>query len=355
MNIHQIMRALIVGTFMLLSINPVSAQTGEDDFAVNFTDNITNRGTSAASFLEIGIGAKAQAIGGAFTALANDATALYWNPAGIASLESISITANHAAWLADTKLNYFGIVLPFSRGMAVGLILNVLDYVDKQPVRTILQPEGTGEDYGAADLTLGMSYGIQLTNRFAFAVSGKYIQQKIWNETAKTFALDFGVLYHTRLKGMSIGASITNFGGDMKLEGRDLVRAFDEDPQNFSNDKLNVSLKTDAFPLPILFRFGLAYALELNSQNKLTTAVDVIHPSNNIESMNLGLEYSFMNLFALRAGYQSLFDQSRENGLTLGFGIEASTKSSMGVGFNYAYSSWGLLDKVQRFSIDLSL
>ena len=282
MKIRLKKQMFIAITLMLFSNASIFAQSGEDDFAVNFAEDITNRGTSAAAFLEIGIGAKAEALGGAFTAVANDATALYWNPAGIANLESITITANHAAWLADTKLNYFGIVLPFSQRMAVGLILNVLDYVDRQPVRTIFQPEGTGESYGASDLALGLSYGVQLTNRFSFAITGKYIQQKIWHESANTFALDFGVLYHTRLKGMSLGASIVNFGGDMKMDGRDLVRPFDEDPQNFSNDKLNVLLKTDAFPLPLLFRFGLAYALELNARNKVTTSVDVIHPSNNL-------------------------------------------------------------------------
>ena len=340
---------------LIYSLASLFAQTDEEDFAINFAEDITNKGTSAAAFLEIGIGAKAQAMGGAFTALANDATALYWNPAGIAKMEHISISANYADWLADTRLNYFGLVLPFSKRMSVGIILTALDYVDKQPVRTIFQPEGTGEEYGASDLLLGVSYGIELTERFAFAISGKFIQQKIWHESAKAMALDFGVLYNTRLKGLSIGSSISNFGGDMQLDGRDLLRPFDEDEQNYSNDRLNVLLKTDAFPLPLLFRFGMAYAYELSGQNSLTTIVDVIHPSNNVESMNIGIEYAFMGLFAMRAGYQSLFDQSSENGLTLGFGLAANSQTGRNASFNYAYSNWGLLGNVQRFSLDLNL
>jgi hypothetical protein len=95
---------------------------GEDDFSTfNFADNITNVGTSAAAFLEIGIGARAQSMGGAFTAIVNDATALYWNPAGISRLPAISITANHSNWLADTKLQFFGVVIPFSNNIEKGM------------------------------------------------------------------------------------------------------------------------------------------------------------------------------------------------------------------------------------------
>ena len=141
----------------------------------------------------------------------------------------------------------------------------------------------------------------------------------------------------------------------MKMDGRDLLRPIDEDPQNYSNDKLNAVLKTDSYPLPLLFRFGLAYSLDLTKNSKLTTLIDLIHPSNNVETVNVGLEFYLMKYIALRAGYQSLFDQNRENGLTLGFGIEHSFQNAFGISLDYAYSDWGLLGNVQRFSINLNL
>ncbi len=331
------------------------AQDSENDFATNFAEDITNRGTSAAAFLEIGVGARALGLGGAFTALANDASALYWNPAGLVQLESISLTANHTRWLASTNFEFFGIAFPFTRGMALGIGIVVLDYIDKQPVRTIIQPEGTGEFYGASDMAISSSFAMSLIHQFSFGITAKYVRQEIWHESANGFAVDIGVLYKTRLKGLTLGTSISNFGTDMQMNGRDLLRPFDEDPQNYSNDKLNVILKTDSYPLPLLFRFGISYSFVPVNNHGVALMMDLIHPSNNVESMNLGIEYSFMNLFSLRAGYQSLFDETSENGLTLGTGIGHKFQNNLGVSFNYAYSDWGLLGNIQRFSIDLNI
>lgn len=331
------------------------AQTDDGTLSTNFKENITNVGTSAAAFLEIGVGARALALGGAFTAMANDASALYWNPAGLIQLNNISVTANHADWLAETNFEYFGFAIPVRNQMAFGLGLTALNYVDRQPVRTIFQPEGTGEFYDASDLAIAATFSMALTDRFSFGMSAKYIQQKIWHESANGFALDLGVLYKTRIKGLNIGTSISNFGTDLQLDGRDLLRPYDDDPQHYSNDKLNTKLKTDAFSLPLLFRFGLAYSLDITKNHHLTTLADVIHPSNNVESMNVGLEYSLHNLFALRAGYQSLFDSDRENGLTAGFGIKTRIPDALFISFDYSYSRWGLLGNVQRVSLELGL
>lgn len=332
----------------------ISAQSGEDDFTkMNYSDNVSNRGTSAAAFLEIGIGAKAEAMGGAFTALSDDASALYWNPAGISGMQGISLTANHTEWLADTKFQYVGLVIPMGDYKAIGLSLTMLDYMDKQPVRTINQPDGTGEYYDASDMAIALTYGMNITSGFSFGVTGKYIHQGIWHESAQTFAMDLGVLYKTDLKGLSIGASMSNFGGDMRLDGRDLIRPYDEDTKNYSNDKLNVIHKTDEFSLPLQFRFGLAYKHSFEDHN-ITFAADLLHPSNNVESMNVGLEYSFKGIVAIRGGFQSLFDPKSENGLTLGFGVKNPFSDYLNISFNYAYSDWGRLDNVQRFSIDLN-
>ena len=167
--------------------------------------------------------------------------------------------------------------------------------------------------------------------------------------------MDLGILYKTNLRGLQLGASMSNFGTDMQLNGRDLVRPYDDDPQNFSNDKLNTTLKTDAFSLPLLFRFGISYNYELNDNNSFTTSLDLNHPSNNLETMNVGMEYQYRKLFALRAGYQSLFDKTSENGLTLGFGLAYQMENSFNVQLDYAYSNWGILGQVQRFSIEFDL
>jgi len=299
-------KTIIKTGMVLLLVTGLKAQGGEDDFAVNFAEDISNKGTSSAAFLEIGVGARAQALGGAFTALANDASALYWNPAGLTQLSSITVAMHHTEWLADTKFEYFGAIIPMGNSMTFGLTLSVLDYVDKQPVRTIGQPEGTGEFYSASDLSLGSTFAMSLTDRFSFGISFKYIRQEVWHELAEGFAMDLGVLYKTGIKGLSLGTSMSNFGTDLQLNGRDLTRPFDDDPLNYSNDKLNTNLKTDTFPLPLLFRFGIAYGFEFNEHNSVTTLVDLNHPSNNVESMNMGIEYNFYDFFALRGDRKSV-------------------------------------------------
>lgn len=358
MDLEKIMKKQLYFILILFSSvfcgQALFAQSGEDEFAnMNYSDNVSNRGTSAAAFLEIGIGAKAEAMGGAFTALADDASALYWNPAGISSMRGIGLTATHTEWLADTKFQYMGLVIPLGDYKAIGLSLTLLDYMDKQPVRTIAQPEGTGEYYDASDLAIGLSYGMNITSNFSFGITGKYIHQAIWHESAQTFAVDLGVLYHTDLKGLSLGASVSNFGGEMRLDGRDLVRPYDEDSKNYTNDKLNVIHKTDDFSLPLMFRFGVGYKKSFDDHN-FTLSADLLHPSNNVESMNVGMEYSFKGIVSIRGGYQSMFDSKSETGYTLGFGIKNPFSDYLNISFNYAYSDWGRLNSVQRFSIDLN-
>jgi len=353
MKINKMANRLI----LLLSMFCVTlfSQTDEETFsAVNYNEEVSNVGTSAAAFLEIGVGANSQAMGGAFTAIANDVSALYWNPAGITQLKKVSITANYTQWLAGTAHEYFGAVIPMGGRFAVGLSMNVLNYADKQPVRTIQLPEGTGEFYAASDMALAATVAATITDKFSFGLTTKYILQQLWHESASAFAIDVGVLYHTQIEGLRIGTTIANYGSELQMTGRDLRRPFDADETNYSNDRLNVLLETDHFPLPLLFRFGLAYSFAPFQGQYVTLAADLNHPSNSVESIDLGVEWAVGRMIVARMGYQSLFDDHAENGLSAGFGLAPQIGSSMQVGFNYAWSAWGLLGTVQRFSIDLT-
>lgn len=353
----MIHKLTFITLILLYSLNyKVNAQSGEDDFAsLNYSGNIYNRGSSAAAFLEIGVGSRAIALGGAYTASANDATCMYWNPAGLAWISKPGVSVNHANWIAKTNFEYFAMVIPLNDQNVIGLNVTVLNYIDKQPVRTIIQPEGTGEYYGASDMALGLTYSKKLYERFSFGITAKYIRQEIWHESAKGYAVDLGIYYKTRLNGLVLGSSISNFGGDLKLDGRDLLRAYDEDQLNYSNDKLNVQHSTDSFPLPLIIRSGVSYKKNLFLNSSVTCMVDLIHPSNNVEMINAGFEFNFLGLLFFRTGYQSLFNTKAENGLTLGIGIQSNSKGRFPIGFHYSYSEWGVLSKVHRFSIDWSI
>src|SRR5437762_3417381 len=110
--------------------------------------NVSKTATNAAVFLEIPVGAPAIAMGSAFVSVANDATSLYWNPAGSAHLSRNEFVASHSGWIADTKFDYGAFVLPLSEFGVLGFSYTSLSMAD-MTVRTVEQPEGTGEFFSA--------------------------------------------------------------------------------------------------------------------------------------------------------------------------------------------------------------
>jgi hypothetical protein len=221
-------------------------------------------------------------------------------------------------------------------------------------VRTEMLQEGTGEFFDVSDMAIGVTYGLNLTDRFSLGISGKYILQKIWKEQADGFALDIGTIYDTPVNGLRIGAALTNFGSDMRMEGDDLLVYHDIDPkQSGNNDRIFAELQTSSWPLPLNFQLGVAMDLVQTESNRLTVAVDAIHPIDNTESMNTGIEYGFNNNFFLRVGYQNLFLRDSEEGLTAGAGVQTGLLGNVTVGFDYAYADFGRLQNAHRFSVNL--
>ncbi len=349
----QILNASIFSVLMLGTFENLYAQKDEGSGSGS---GGTNVGTSAAAFLEIGVGARAQAMGGAFVSLAEDATAMYWNPAGIGRISGFETTFTHVNWLVDTNFDYVGIVAPIGTAAAVGINVTVFG-TGEQPVRLVGQEEGTGEFYSSQDLVAGISFAANLTDRFSFGLNGKYIKQRIWNSSSVGFAIDVGALYDTEFDGLKMGFGISNFGSDMRLSGRDLLNQVDPDVLNEGVDNIPVSYETDSYTLPLIFRFGLSYQRPvLLERSNLTIAVDLLHPSNDSESINLGAEYSMVDILTLRIGYRSLFLSDRTSGLSLGAGLILPTpRSSVEISVDYAYVDWGILNAVHNFTINLKL
>lgn len=316
--------------------------------------DVAKVGVTAAPFLSIGVGARATGMGGAFVGTADDASALYWNPAGMARGRGIQAILMHTRWLADLRFNYAGFTLPLGSFGSVGAALTALDYGD-MPVRTTDQPEGTGEIFSSSDMALSLAYARSLTDRFSIGFNVKYITQRIWHESADGFAIDFGTLFITGLHGLRIGAALTNFGTDMRMEGKDLLVFHDVDPNILgNNDRVPADLQTGHWPLPLTFQFGVAIDPWKSPLHRLTLAADAIHPSDNTESMNLGAEYGFREMLFLRAGYRDLFLRDREQGLTLGAGFANRRLGDVLIQIDYAYADFGRLENAQRFSFSLA-
>lgn len=319
-----------------------------------FETEVDGIGTSPVTFLEIGIGARAMGMGGSYAAVSNDATALYWNPAGIIWANTAQVEFMHNDWFMDAGIDFLGAIVPVPElNSAVGISFTTLGF-GEQPVRTVERPEGTGETYDARDFVVGVSVATALTDRFSFGITGKYISSRIWNESGTAFAVDLGIFYNTQLKGLRLGFSMSNFGTEIEYTGRNLDSTIDPDEEVENFDRVPVAYKTDSYALPLLFRVGVSYELNLGQFGDLISSVDLNHPSNAPENLNVGAEYGFAGMFFLRAGYESLFDDSAQNGLTLGAGLDYfNNETGLGVRFDYAWADWGLLDNAQRFSVGL--
>jgi opacity protein-like surface antigen len=315
--------------------------------------NVTKVGTTSAQFLKIEIGARAVAMGGAFVAVANDATAICWNPAGIARLSSIEVVLIHTDWLADINFDFISVILPLGEFGNLGASIISLN-MGENKVRTVFYPEGTGEKYGAGDLAVGLSYAKNLTDRFSIGFTGKYIRQQIWHMSSSAFAVDIGILYTTRFNGMKMGMSISNFGNKMRLEGKDTLVNYDPDQVKYgNNDRIPAHMQTDRFSLPLIFRVGVAMDVLKGDRHRMTIAVDAVHPNDNTENLNFGTEYVFNNMIFLRIGYKNLFTQDGEEGLTAGAGIEYRLPGNTSIKLDFAYQDFGRLNNVQRFSLGL--
>ncbi len=317
----------------------------------------TKTGTAAATFLEIPVGARGIALGSAFVSLADDATSLYWNASGIARLPQNEALVSHTTWIAGTSLDFAGLVLPVASFGTLGLSFTQLSMGDMK-VRTVELPEGTGEYFSASDLAIGVSYARALSDRFAIGFTGKYIQESIWHETAYAMAIDVGTSFKTDLfGGMIIGASLSNFGTSMQLAGRDARQFIRLDPtKQGSTDQIPTDIEFNSWNLPLLFEIGVSAVPVKSDEFSLSVAVDALHPSDYIETVNAGAELSFRDFLYIRGGFNSIRDPESEGGLSLGFGVTSAmfSSSSLKVTFDYAYRDMGRLENIQVISVGVS-
>ncbi len=312
----------------------------------------TKTGTTSGQILKLNVGPRAIGMGGAFTSVANDITSFYWNPSGSASIESNEAYFNHNSLYLDLNYDYAAVASNISGFGTVGAFVSVLSSEDML-VRTVEQPEGTGEFFNYGSIVVGLNYSRFLTENFSIGFNAKYINESIWHMSATGFAVDVGTLYKIQvLNELRIAASVSNFGTKMQMSGRDATVNF---PAGSGGDNLvNADLEMDKFDLPLLFRFGISADVVKENTSRLTLAVDAIHPNDHTEYLNTGLEYAWNEIIYFRAGYNSLFERDSEKGLTLGFGLNYRIVDMIKVKLDYAYQDFGRLKDVQYFSIGVN-
>jgi len=320
----------------------------------NFETNVSKRGTVAAPFLTISQGARATAMGSAFVAIADDPSTIFWNPAGLARLNQNGVVFDHTEWIADLKYNFGAATLNIGSFGALGVSFITSDYGEMN-VTTIEEPNGTGETFSVNDIAFSIAWAINLTDNFSIGFNPKVVYQSIWNMSDYAFAIDMGVLYNTPFKGVTLGMSISNFGSKMNIDGNTAIVLHDpaEDTDG-NNGRIPAELQTDSWDLPLGFKVGVSYNAIQTEDHKLIFAVDASHPNNDYESINIGGEYVFNGIFAVRGGYKSLFLQDSEESFTLGAGFRQNLVGNININFNYSYSDFGRLSEVQKFSVGIN-
>jgi hypothetical protein len=334
-------KLMIIGILVLL-LQPVMAQ------------RVTKTGTTAAKFLSIGIGPRANAMGAAYSSVADDASAMYWNPAGIARISEYQTAFTYTKMFADINVNYFGAVIPAGDIGVFGIGITALN-IGEMEVTTEYYPEGTGEKFNAGSYAFGLTYAKYITSEFAVGVTFKYIREGIYNSSAEGFGVDVGTVFTTPFYGIKFASSISNYGSKLQMSGDDLLIRHDPDPQRAGNNQtIDALYSTDQYELPLRLQIGLSRDFTILDEHRLTVAVDAIHPNDNNQWVNVGGEISlFNNLLSLRGGYKGLFLDDTQEGLTLGAGIHYGGLGVFKISVDYSYQQMKYLDHLHSFGVVL--
>ena len=245
---------------------------------------------TGAAFLKIGAGARPAAMGGAYTALADDVNAIYYNPGALARLRRQELGATHAEWLLGTKFDFIGYAQPTSMG-TFGLGITRLGVGSTEGRDANRQASGGFEASDTA-YSFGLSRMLRQDALFSgmtsVGVNLKRIESRIGAYSAGTWACDFGGLHQFAGSRMSVGFSVLNAGPGMRFISQ-------------------------SDPLPLTVALGGAYRLG----GALNLALDVRQEVYDKRmEVGIGSEYSVMPGFAVRAGYMSNARQAGGGGLT---------------------------------------
>ena len=252
---------------------------------------------SGMQFLKIGQGARAVAMGDAFTAVADDINAIFWNGSGLVHVERVAYQANWTRFLLDTQLYSAAAVwnTRSARGEVLGL--TVVSHNPKPSKETtIYQPNGTGQDVIVHNISVGLLYAIKFTDKFSFSAKANYVQEKLYTVKTTGFTVDVGSFFYTGFRSLRIAMAFRNFGPDRK-----------------SGDR--------AYLLPLVYNIGVAAEVygEKGDPSYLTASVESAFFVDFEQRWHFGAELWLQNALALRAGWKWNYDLE---GIALGAGLK---------------------------------
>lgn len=296
------------GILGALAMLPAAAMAGEP-------------GTAGFLSLRLGSGARAAGMGDAQVSLAQDATATYWNPAGLAAVQSTNFTLMHEEWLSTVRMETASLAHATSFGN-IGMHFSGM-YLDEIERRESPGSEPTG-NFNAYEFTFAGAYGRTVHQDVDVGVALKGIYSKLDDVSASGWAVDAGARYRTRIAGLTFAAVAQNLGPKAKFIA-------------------------DEFVLPATARLGADYQRDVPAlRGRMTGAFDFVIPTDGDARQHAGVEYLYREMASVRVGYKGNYDSQ---GLTFGLGLKKS-----GYHFDYAFADIGndLGDGHKfAFSIDL--
>ena len=333
-----------LGVIIILAVaawmNPVDAQ---------LVPNLGGQraGISAFQFLKIGVGGRAVALGETYVAVANDASSLYWNPAGLVQFSENTVIASHTEYLVDIQHEFLGAVYHLDENQAIGVGATSLHMSDMQ-ITTETQPRGTGNYFKFGDVALAGTYSRRMTDQFSFGITVRYVEETLDILKMRGVMTDIGTYYLTGLGSTRFAVVVSNFGADVHPTGE--VKQFGG----------NIVNSFQSFSPPTVFKIGIAMEPFEAENQRITTSLELNHPNDNAENVHFGVEYAWSKMLFLRAGVKRTIgeallyqDNSSSSDYTLGFGVRAP-ESFMNATFDYAFANFNLLGNVHRFSLSVS-
>ena len=286
-----------------------------------FADDNDKVGSVAFKFLNIQTDARTAALGGT-AAQASGAGAMFSNPAGLAG-SSMGLSAGMSQWLVETSIMSVGIAMPIAGGV-IGLGVVSVDYGDmmrsgwgEESGQFIFQPNQNGA-FTAADMSLQLSYGMNLTDKFSIGGSAKGVSQSIDDVNISGMAFDIGMQFNTGYRGIQMGAVISNFGPDVESQA-----------------------DFPSMSLPMTFSFGVIG----EPMPGLNAGLNVLKQADMAQQYIVNAEYN-VSIASLRFSYNINDDQAP---MSMGGGVNVA-----GADIGVSMTSHDALDSVMRISVGYS-
>jgi hypothetical protein len=276
-------------------------------------------GTDGADFLNIPVGAEPAAMGGAYSALAANAYAPVWNPAGLGDVNVPNLAAQHLSYLESIHYEHLGFAYPLRKGRAVGASVQYLGAPE------IAATDISGNSIGGFSSHYGaysLSFGQLVSDKLSLGVTGKIIEAKIDSEGASAYAVDAGALYHATPK-LALAGVVKNVG-------------------------TNLTFIDQGDPIPLALHLGGAYL----ATPEFTLSLEGVYPKTGEVSLHSGIEWRPVDQLALRTGFQTaaLKGLSPIAGFSAGMGIKI-----LGQEFSYAWVPFGDLGDTHYVSVLIRL